>query len=211
MKIQDMQSMRGEIRMAKLFRSAILLASCLGQLVLSSSSTWAQTTERMELGASYSFVNANAPPGDCGCFSMNGGSGWFSYNFGHGLGLVGEVGSQYASNINRTTTDLTLTSFLVGPRHTWHPGHRIAPFGQVLVGGAHASGALTPTSSGLPVSENAFAMAAGGGVDVALGRHVALRLLQADYYLTRFDNGVNDHQNNLRIGEGIVFRFGRER
>ena len=193
--------------MAKLFRAAILLAACLGLLLLSASRIWAQS-ERMELGANYNYVRTNAPPGDCGCFSMNGGSGWFGYNFGRGLGLLGEVGSQYASNINSTTADLTLTSFLVGPRFAWHRGHRIAPFGEVLVGGAHASGALTSGRSG---SENAFAMAAGGGVDIKLGRHVALRLLQADYYLTRFDNGGNDHQNNLRIGEGIVVRFGRER
>jgi hypothetical protein len=30
----------------------------------------------------------------------------------------------------------------------------------------------------------------------------------ADYYLTRFDNGTNDHQNNLRIAVGVVVRFG---
>jgi hypothetical protein len=35
-----------------------------------------------------------------------------------------------------------------------------------------------------------------------------LRAIQADYYLTHFDNGVNTRQNNFRIGVGLVIRFG---
>ncbi len=197
--------------MSKLFRAAILLAVCFGLLALSTPKTSAQTFERMELGANYSYVRTNAPPGGCGCFSMNGGSGWFGYNFDRSLALVGEVGSERASNIDGTTAGLTLTSFLVGPRYSWHRGNRVVPFGQLLLGGAHASGDLTPAASGLAGSENAFAMTAGGGVDVKLASHLALRAVQVDYYLTRFDNGVNNQQNNFRISAGIVFHFGRER
>jgi hypothetical protein len=51
-------------------------------------------------------------------------------------------------------------------------------------------------------------MVAGGGLDVGLTRRIALRAFEADYYLTRFDNGVNDHQNNLRIAVGVIIRFG---
>jgi hypothetical protein len=51
-------------------------------------------------------------------------------------------------------------------------------------------------------------MTAGGGLDIGLTRHIAVRAFEADYYLTRFDNGVNDHQNNLRIAAGVVIRFG---
>jgi outer membrane immunogenic protein len=197
--------------MRKSFRGLLLLASFVVVIVLGSSETWAQSIERMEFGGEYSFVNTNAPPGDCGCFQMNGGAGWFAYNFSHRLALVGEVGSEYASSINATTGDLTLTSFLGGPRYTRHPGNRMAPFAQLLLGGAHASGALTPATSGLSGSANAFAMAAGGGLDLDLSRHWALRLFQLDYYLTRFNNGVNDHQNNLRFGGGVAFRFGEGR
>jgi hypothetical protein len=122
---------------------------------------------------------------------MNGGSGWFGYNFDRRLALVGEVGSELASNIDGTSAGLTLTSFLTGPRYSWHHTNRVVPFGQLLLGGAHASGALTPGVSGLAGSGNAFAMTAGGGVDVPLATHVALRAFQLDYYLTRFTNGVN--------------------
>jgi outer membrane immunogenic protein len=195
--------------MSRLFR-AVMLAAGLGLLWLSPSTASGQIAEKMEVGANYNYVRSNAPPGDCGCFAVNGGSGWFSYNLNHRLALVGEVGSGYASNINSTTSDLTLTSFLAGPRYSWHRRDRVAPFGQVLLGGAHASGALTPGSSGLVASANSFAMTIGGGVDVILTHRLALRAVQADYYLTRFDNGGNNHQNNLRIGTGIVFRIARK-
>jgi hypothetical protein len=35
----------------------------------------------------------------------------------------------------------------------------------------------------------------------------SLRVVQADYFLTRFNNSLNDLQNNFRIGAGIVFQF----
>lgn len=171
-------------------------------------SALAQSGPRVEVGVDYNYVRSNLPAGGCGCFGLNGGSGWVAFNFSHSLGLVGEVASQTASNVSSTGADLTLTSFLAGPRYTWGHAHHFAPFAQVLLGGAHAGGTLAPGSSGLPGSSNAFAMTAGGGVDIGLSRHIALRAFEADYYLTRFDNGVNDHQNNLRIAAGVVLRFG---
>ena len=35
---------------------------------------------RIEFGVNYNYFHANAPPGQCGCFMMNGGSGTFTYN-----------------------------------------------------------------------------------------------------------------------------------
>ena len=78
----------------------------------------------------------------------------------------------------------------------------------MLLGGAHASGNMAPGSSGLPGSANAFAMTAGGGLDIRLTRRIALRAFEADYYLTHFDNDVSDKQNNLRIAAGVIVRFG---
>jgi hypothetical protein len=38
----------------------------------------------------------------------------------------------------------------------------------------------------------------------------AVRVIQADYYLTLAKNGVNDHQNNLLLAAGIVYRWSRQ-
>jgi peptidoglycan-associated lipoprotein len=139
---------------------------------------------------------------------MNGGNGWVAFNFRRSLGIVGEIATQHASNISGTGIDLTLTSYLAGPRYIWTRSDRFRPFAQILLGGAHAGGTLAPGSSGLAGSSNAFALIAGGGLDVNLTRHIALRAIEADYYLTRFDNGVNHHQNNLRLAAGVIVRFG---
>jgi peptidoglycan-associated lipoprotein len=165
--------------------------------------------EKLEVGGDYIYARTNAPPGGCGCFSMNGGGAWLGYNFASNLALVGEGGSERASNIEATGYGFHLVSFLAGPRYSWRARNRLAPFAQILFGAAHASGALTPLTSGLPGTANSFALAAGGGIDVELARHWALRTVQVDYYLTRFANSVNDRQNNARISAGAIFRFGR--
>ncbi|MGA8767592.1 MAG: hypothetical protein WB559_11270, partial [Candidatus Acidiferrales bacterium] len=53
-------------------------------------------------------------------------------------------------------------------------------------------------------SENAFAMTAGGGVDWNATTHIGIRLIQAEYLMTRF---ASETQNNARISAGVVFRF----
>jgi outer membrane immunogenic protein len=168
----------------------------------------AQSGSLLDAGVNYNYARTNAAPGDCGCINLQGGSGWVGYNFTHSFGVVGEVASQHASNISPFAADLTLTSFLGGVRYKRGIGQRLTPFGQVLLGGVHASGSMAPGNSGIPGSPNAFAMAAGGGIDLRLSRHFAFRMFQADYYYTRLTNGVNDHQNNLRIGAGLLIRLG---
>jgi outer membrane immunogenic protein len=195
--------------MAKLFRGAIFLGLAAAFMAVGGSESEAQNVARMEIGGEYNYVHANAPPSGCGCFSMNGGAGWFAYNFSHNWSAVGEIGGEHAGNINGSKGDLTVSSYLGGPRYAWRGFHRWVPFGQYLIGGAHGTGALTPALDGLPGGANAFATSAGAGVDVEVSHDWAVRLGEVDYYLTRFDNGVNHHQNNLRVGVGIAYRFGR--
>ena len=168
----------------------------------------AQSISRVDAAIGYSYVHSNAPPGDCGCFSMSGGTGSVAYYFRNSFGAVAEISGQTAANIGAGQQDLTLVSYLFGPRYRWHPGRKLVPFGEVLVGAAHASNSLAPGTDGNAGSANVFAAALGGGVDFTLTRHISLRPGELDYYLTRFRNGSNDHQNNLRYSGGIIFRFG---
>lgn len=182
------------------------LAYCSLAVMLAS----AQSAPVVELGADYNYVRANAPPEGCGCFSMHGGNAWLAYNFTHAFAAVAEVSRQGASSINGTGKDLTLTSYLFGPRFSWHRSGHLVPFGQVLLGGAHAGGSFASNSTGFAGSSNAFAVIAGGGLDIGITRHFAVRALEADYYRTQFSNGLNDRQNNLRLSAGVIFRFGGE-
>ena len=168
----------------------------------------AQSASLVDAGINYNYARTNAAPGDCGCISMQGGGAWAGYNFTHSWGLIGQVARQHAANISPFSANLTLISFMGGIRYQRKIGGPLWPFAQVVLGGAHANGSMAPGNSGIPGSSNAFAMAAGGGMDLRLSRLFAIRMIQADYFYTRFQNGVNDHQNNLRIGAGVLVRFG---
>jgi opacity protein-like surface antigen len=66
-------------------------------------------------------------------------------------------------------------------------------------------------------SANAFAMAFGGGIDIGLSRHFAIRAAQVDYLRTNFNSvdalasglstDLNNHQNSFRYSGGVVWRF----
>jgi hypothetical protein len=50
----------------------------------------------------------------------------------------------------------------------------------------------------------------GGGVDIKVTSHLAIRPIEVDYYLTRFINNFttgNNNQNNFRYQAGLVFEF----
>ena len=48
---------------------------------------------------------------------------------------------------------------------------------------------------------------AGGGMNLNLKPHLALRLFEADYLRTQLPNSTNNAQNNLQLGAGLVLRF----
>lgn len=165
---------------------------------------------RPELALAYNYVHSNAPVGDCGCFSLNGGSATFAWPMGHaGLSAVGDVSVTYGGSISSSGLDLTLGTYTVGARYSLHERHMpLRPFGQALVGVAHSSGSLVEGSDASTNSSgSAFALLMGGGVNLRATHRFSIRLVEADYLLTTFYNGSNNHQNNLRITSGIVLHF----
>jgi peptidoglycan-associated lipoprotein len=161
-----------------------------------------------ELALTYTYLHANAPPGGCECFSMNGGGVSFAYPVSHSFSVVGEAGAVTNGNVDSTGLNFTLSHYMGGGRYSLRRFSRFTPFAQIVMGAAHASGDLAPDQLHIG-SSTAFAMAAGGGLDLNLTHHVAVRLFQTDYLLTLLNNRVNDHQNNFRFSTGIVFHFGK--
>ena len=90
------------------------------------------------------------------------------------------------------------------PNHT-----KLQPFGQALFGGVHGFDSYFPAPVGkLPTSyDTSFAMTIGGGVDIAVSRHIWIAL-QADYYYSELRNVQGDRQNQFRLIAGIVLRGG---
>lgn len=117
-------------------------------------------------------------------------------------------------------------AFLFGPKLSFR-GERVTPYAHALFGGVHRSrdfdvrtaiGSTDVSTVSFSDSDTAFGMALGGGVDVNLGDHVAIRAIQADYVQTRFDEGTivtrtgqfdtEGTQHNARFSVGLVIRFG---
>lgn len=144
-------------------------------------------------------------------FWMEGGKAEFSAAFTRSFSMVGEIAGLHANNINSANGSIGLISYLIGPRISYRGYSRFTPFGQLLIGGVYGFDAYFPNSNGLIGSPDGFAMAAGGGVNVPISRHLAIRPVQADYFQTYLPNGASNRENNLRLGAGIVFRIGSPR
>ena len=162
------------------------------------------TTPQFEASAGYSFVRANAGNSNGG-FNLNGASGSLAYNFTDRFSILADFGGYKFSGLP-SSFDSTMYTYLFGPRISLRKWSRVNPFAQVLLGG----GRLTASSGGIDAGENGFAMTAGGGVDIPFRPHISIRIIQAEYLLTRFAriSGASATQNDVRVSAGFVYRFG---
>ena len=63
---------------------------------------------RGEAGFNYNYIRANAPPGQCGCFGMNGGSGTFTYNLTDKWAAVADLTLGHANNVDNSGQNITV-------------------------------------------------------------------------------------------------------
>lgn len=158
----------------------------------------------VDLAVTYLAQRSNLTPGQF--FWRQGGAFELSAVAFHGFGIAMNIAGSQASNIQGTGIDLDTLTTTFGPRYTWH--HRkLAVFGQGLLGESHAWNTLIPQTGGAVSTYDAFALQVGGGVDLRIGRHFAIRPVQADWIRTEFPNSTTNVQNNLRLGAGIVLRI----
>ncbi|HXA65338.1 MAG TPA: outer membrane beta-barrel protein [Bryobacteraceae bacterium] len=162
---------------------------------------------KYEVGVNYSWLHVNSANYDYQR-TGNGGSGYFEYNLNKTLGLVADFGG-YANT--RTGIDEKLLTYMFGPRFNWRHS-RLNPYVQFLFGGGYAWSGPTSTT------QNAFATAAGGGLDYSLTKRIAIKPIQVEYVMTQFDSArlggatrsFGSHQNDVRYSAGVVFRFGEK-
>ena len=171
-----------------------------------------QSTHDGDVAAAYHWVHTNAGPGQCGCAGLNGGGFSASLNFRGAWSAVVDISAENTSSAPPANNSLTLVSYLAGARYKipqpWLEGnHKPQPFAQIILGAAHAGGG----EAGVADGSYKFATRIGGGIDVPLSAHFAVRAIQMDYYLTTFANAVNDHQNNFLVGAGIVYHWSRRK
>jgi outer membrane protein with beta-barrel domain len=161
---------------------------------------------QIEMSGNYSFIRARAANAGQ-TFDLNGGGTTFAYAHNDHFSSVVDVGAYHFVGFQQGLNS-TMYTYMFGPRITFSGARRAVPFAQILLG----AGRLNASSTGVKAGENGFVMAVGGGLDVPLHRHFAVRVVQAEYLLTRFNsvNGSPAEQSSIRISAGVVLRFGRQ-
>ena len=179
----------------------------LGQQTVFAGSGAGVRDSHLDLAIGYNLVRANAPPADCGCFTMSGGYVAGQANLSPWLGVVGEFSGGHATNISSLGQDLTLSTYLAGPRISFSH-YRYSPFGEFLAGGAHGGDSYFPSSTKAATSAGSFAYAVGGGFDWNWSERFGLRVFDARFLHTSLPNGANGTQRQLQITSGLVMHFG---
>jgi len=105
------------------------------------------------------------------------------------FGVKGDFSGAYRSGGN-------LHTFMFGPVFALRKAEPVTPFAHVLVGIAYLSDGRSTTG---------LSMAAGGGLDVKVNQHFAVRIVQADWLPFRV--GPDWVKKNARVSAGFVWRW----
>jgi outer membrane immunogenic protein len=161
-------------------------------------------TPALETSLGYTFLHANAPPGQCGCFSANGGYGSVVFNMPRGFGIVADLAAVHTNTVGSTTQSITVFNYLFGPRYRFRPVFkRYVPYAQVLGGGSQELSSYAAVQN---VRGAAFSV--GGGVSTTIRPHFGWTIAEADWVHSYIPNAQNNLQNDLRISSGVTFRLG---
>ncbi len=192
----------------------------IGMMLLVSMSAAAQDNSKFDVFGGYSYLmfrpDWSALPGAPSTINFNGGVGSISYNLNSWIGGVGEFGGYHAGTITSngvavSGASIGALSYLFGPK-LFVRTRRFTPFAQALFGGIHASPSGLQSAE---ASQNSLAMAFGGGLDWNATHHIAVRIGQVEYLMTRFSTSTygtigyygTGIQNNIRYSAGVVLRF----
>ena len=209
----------------------VRIAMLMGIALFMGETAFAQDYDTWEESLDYSFARGN--PANVGKpYSLNGGGGALVYNFNGFIGVKVDL-QGYGSTtrtvnnfvvvnpegvttiVNSGAVQTNLFTYMAGPQLRI-PTHTFKPFAEFLFGGAlthfHGNLATGASTTNVNTSNNAFAMAVGGGLDIRINKTISIRPFQMDYLLTRVGNspipGGNHHQNNFRYSAGISLTFG---
>ena len=147
----------------------------------------------LQVGGGYAFGKP-----DYGNKAIQGISGFADFDFSTHYGV--EAAIHYASII--TPEDLGENTFLVGPRYVFRKG-RFAPYGKLLIGRGDLVIQESADNPGR-YSGNYLMYAIGGGLDIALTRHLVVRAIDFEYQeWPNLGNGLTPVMATV----GFAYRF----
>jgi hypothetical protein len=193
------------------FASYLAIGSAHGQKALEATPRTPAGPDLVELSLGYNYIHLDEAAPETK--NLHGGDFSAFVNVTSWLGLGGDFMADFGSTDQQITFGRSVTIdsqryvYVFGPRVTvWrNPSFRV--FVEALGGGVHAKAELSLGSLSQHASEDAFAMAFGGGFDWHFSNHLSWRIVQADYLPT---NLSDQWQGNFRASTAIVYSFGRK-
>lgn len=180
-----------------------------------------QPAPKWELFGGYSFfspgadVNGTLPGGVLAVSSRlesnpRGAGASLTYDFNRWFGLTLDASTHWGSRetgLAKRIDDAAFSNLSFGPKVTFR-GARFSPFLEALVGDHR----LMPDAFH---DIDKLGFMGGGGLDVNVGRHVALRLLRADYVMSSYryspsTASAKTDVRGVRLQSGVVFMWGGE-
>jgi opacity protein-like surface antigen len=169
-------------------------------LALSVCSVAADDAPKAEVFGGYSLLRANINGAD---YNTNGWDGAVTGNLNRYFGVTADISGQYRTVTNTgLSTTLHETHLLVRPDRFLSREKVEAVCARPVR--RQPWGIFSGTSFATQ-TQNVFAMEFGGGVDIKVAKHVALRPVELDWRRTSFASST---QNNLRYLAGIVLNLG---
>lgn len=192
--------------------SHALLLGILGTGALSTLTGTAQqqrmpATGQADLSLTYTTSHSNFIPGDG--FWMQGGDVEMAFHFPARFAAVASVSGGH-TGAGSGGVPLNLITSVYGLRYTWTLPTKtrdVEIFGQGLTGISQGFGSTFPAAGGSTTSATGLAIQAGGGVDIGLSPHWAVRAGEVQWLRSEIPNATTNVQNSLKIGAGILFRF----
>ena len=205
-------------RLARLF-TALPVAIAVLCMFATTAAAQDQPAPKWELYGGYSFFYPHADlhgqlpgallpfPGTRLESNPRGAGASLTYNFNHWFGLTLDASTHWGSGeatFARRIDDAAFSNLSFGPKITFRHEH-FSPFLEVLVGDHR----LMPDAFH---DIDRLGVMFGGGIDVKLSRHVALRLIRADYVFSSYRYAPptvsNTDINGVRLQAGLNFMFG---
>ena len=157
----------------------------------------AQGTPKVEVFGGYSHLVGDVNDTS---FNLNGVDFSVTENVNRWFGGTLDFSSHFGTEAGFKVNSETIT---YGPVFSYRKNPSVVPFAHALLGAVRGGDEYLSISQ----PEYRFGVLAGGGVDLKVSKRISVRLIQADYLLTRFSSS---RQDNLRLSAGLVFRFGRK-
>jgi len=154
---------------------------------------------QLAVGYQYNRINLLGTP-----FNTNGLNIAVTRFFGRWFGLDGQVGIGLIGNTGSSSSPPNLDACSVfvggGPRLAFRGRSRVEPWVHAVVG---LQAFRFTQTAGLLGNNNAFGGEGGGGLDYALGPHLALRV-EAEFIETHF---FSTYQRSFQAASGFVYNF----